>query len=314
MPSQYDLQLGRAGEAIKGGLLNFLEGGAPIRAGLAGLLRGDVEPLKQAVGYGQPFPQLTPEQMQQQAFNVAMDINNPMQNVGGLLGITAWHGSPYKFDKFDMSKIGTGAGAQSYGHGLYFSESPNVAKSYSGRLSSELSYNGKPMNRESANNTKDSAAWALYLAEGDKEIAKASGLADPKLIDKLDASKLQPGGQLYKVDIADDAIPKMIDFDKPIGQQSKQVQKAIQNTRSMLPPNAIDDLGGDLSLLYGKDVTPSQFLNTWESLTGSTGSGELALLKQGVPGISYLDRGAQESKKGTKNFVVFDEGLLKILD
>jgi hypothetical protein len=81
------LQLGRAGEAIRGGILNFLEGGAPIRRGLAGLLQGDVEPLKQAVGYGQPFPQLTPEQMRQQAFDVALDINNPMQNVGGLLGI-----------------------------------------------------------------------------------------------------------------------------------------------------------------------------------------------------------------------------------
>jgi len=89
MPSQYDLKLGRAGEAIKGGLLNFLEGGAPIRSGFAGLLRGDIEPLKQAVGYGQPFPQLTPEQMQQQSLDVAMDINNPMQNIGGLLGTVA---------------------------------------------------------------------------------------------------------------------------------------------------------------------------------------------------------------------------------
>jgi len=87
MPSQYDLKLGRAGEAIRGGLLNFFEGGAPIRSGFAGLLRGDVEPLKQAVGYGQPFPQLTPNQMQQQAFDVAMDINNPMQNIGGILGV-----------------------------------------------------------------------------------------------------------------------------------------------------------------------------------------------------------------------------------
>ena len=87
MPSQYDLKLGRAGEAIRGGLLNFLEGGAPIRSGFAGLLRGDVEPLKQAVGYGQPFPQLTPEQMQQQSLDVAMDINNPMQNIGGILGV-----------------------------------------------------------------------------------------------------------------------------------------------------------------------------------------------------------------------------------
>ena len=45
-------------------------------------------------------------------------------------GIRAYHGSPYDFDRFDMSKIGTGEGAQSYGHGLYFAENPEVAASY----------------------------------------------------------------------------------------------------------------------------------------------------------------------------------------
>src|SRR5687767_3158774 len=38
--------------------------------------------------------------------------------------MTVFHGSPHKFDKFDMSKVGTGEGAQAYGHGLYFAENP----------------------------------------------------------------------------------------------------------------------------------------------------------------------------------------------
>jgi hypothetical protein len=42
--------------------------------------------------------------------------------------ITTYHGSPHDFDEFDMSKIGTGEGAQAYGHGLYFAENENVAK------------------------------------------------------------------------------------------------------------------------------------------------------------------------------------------
>src|SRR5215471_5241978 len=33
-------------------------------------------------------------------------------------GIKAFHGSPHDFDKFSMAKIGTGEGAQAYGHGL----------------------------------------------------------------------------------------------------------------------------------------------------------------------------------------------------
>jgi hypothetical protein len=45
-------------------------------------------------------------------------------------GITAYHGSPHTFDRFDMSKIGSGEGAQAYGHGLYFAEEPKVAEGY----------------------------------------------------------------------------------------------------------------------------------------------------------------------------------------
>jgi hypothetical protein len=49
--------------------------------------------------------------------------------------IRVFHGSPHTFDKFDMSKIGTGEGAQAYGHGLYFAESPDVARGYQKNLS-----------------------------------------------------------------------------------------------------------------------------------------------------------------------------------
>ncbi len=50
-------------------------------------------------------------------------------------GIRAYHGSPHDFDRFDMSKIGTGEGAQAYGHGLYFAENEGVAKYYREALS-----------------------------------------------------------------------------------------------------------------------------------------------------------------------------------
>jgi hypothetical protein len=51
--------------------------------------------------------------------------------------ITTYHGSPHDFDEFDMSKIGTGEGAQAYGHGLYFAENENVAKGYRDNISSQ---------------------------------------------------------------------------------------------------------------------------------------------------------------------------------
>jgi hypothetical protein len=51
------------------------------------------------------------------------------------MGIKAYHGSPHDFDRFDMSKIGTGEGAQAYGHGLYFAGDEGVARSYREGLS-----------------------------------------------------------------------------------------------------------------------------------------------------------------------------------
>jgi hypothetical protein len=58
-------------------------------------------------------------------------------------GITAYHGSPYDFERFDISKIGTGEGAQAYGHGLYFAGSEDVAKYYRDMLANEVPSSGK---------------------------------------------------------------------------------------------------------------------------------------------------------------------------
>jgi hypothetical protein len=44
--------------------------------------------------------------------------------------IKTYHGSPHQFDKFDLDKLGSGVGAQAYGHGLYTSDNPNVARGY----------------------------------------------------------------------------------------------------------------------------------------------------------------------------------------
>ncbi|RLC08723.1 MAG: hypothetical protein DRI24_22900, partial [Deltaproteobacteria bacterium] len=45
-------------------------------------------------------------------------------------GMVAFHGSPHKFDKFKISQLGTGEGAQAYGHGMYLAESKEVAGGY----------------------------------------------------------------------------------------------------------------------------------------------------------------------------------------
>ena len=48
----------------------------------------------------------------------------------GVADVTAWHGSPHEFDKFDLSKLGTGDGLQAFGKGMYLAENPRIAKVY----------------------------------------------------------------------------------------------------------------------------------------------------------------------------------------
>ena len=246
-----------------------------------------------------------------------------------MIGKTVWHGSPHTFDKFDLSKIGTGEGAQAYGHGLYLAEAPETAKSYSGKLSSELSYNGKPMNRESSKNTKDSAAWALYLAEGDKEAAKASGLAKPELIDKLDYSKLQPGGQLYKVDLPDEQIAKMLDYDLPLANQPEQVKQSLlqlndPHINEALSTSPVYNEAGDywsyMGNTYGsknealQDVTPMQLISGQRGSFKSPQEASQRFYEAGIPGIQYLDQASRGAGEGTRNYVVFSDEIPQILE
>ena len=75
--------------------------------------------------------------------------------------IRAFHGSPHDFDRFDASKIGTGEGAQAYGHGLYFAENDGTARHYRDTLSGQVLVDGKPVDRNESHaylNLADRAA------------------------------------------------------------------------------------------------------------------------------------------------------------
>ena len=83
--------------------------------------------------------------MSQEAINRANDlaglgitstIGAPAVVIGA--GITrpirAFHGSPHAFDRFDITKMGAGEGAQTFGRGLYFAENPKIAQYYADTL------------------------------------------------------------------------------------------------------------------------------------------------------------------------------------
>lgn len=47
---------------------------------------------------------------------------------------TAFHGSPYQFERFDSDRIGTGMGATRFGWGIYFAGDRDVAQAYASRF------------------------------------------------------------------------------------------------------------------------------------------------------------------------------------
>ena len=239
---------------------------------------------------------------------------------GGLLQpATVWHGSPHKFDKFDSSKIGTGEGAQAYGHGLYLAESPAVAGQYADTLGvvGAVDNGGNQIGKTGVVSLFSKALKEKGLSDA-AALSQATQWADNFIAGKPVTHSIASGvvqknglkaakdGSLYKVDLPDDAIAKMLDWDKPLSQQSNAVKQAIGLDKN---PNA--------SI---KDMTGLEFyVGTGGKLGEPTSASKAAaehLRKKGIPGIRYLDGGSRSAGAGSSNFVIFpqNEGLLQILE
>jgi hypothetical protein len=318
-------------QALLGGLLPAVFSGADqLKRGVYGLL---TNPQEQAERAAQSLLQSRAERQALMARTFA-NPDRPFQvtNQAGLAqltdqvmsgelgfapaGITAFHGTPHNIlGKFDINKVGTGEGNQAFGYGMYFAENPNVALSYTGKEGvkpTSVIYQGKSYPYES-----DVAKLLVDVNKFGKEEAKKLYPTQSKFIDEVKPLEIGfQSGNLYKVDIPDKDIPTMMDWDKPLGEQSDFVKKAINNLKKQVTPEMKMELGDDLNLLFGKDITPAQFLNTWEIIhpSGGTGIGEKLLNEQGVKGIRYLDNTSRDAGKGTSNFVVFDPTDVKILE
>jgi hypothetical protein len=112
----------------------------------------------------------------------------------------------------------------------------------------------------------------------------------------LKSNAVEGSGSFYKIDLPDDQIAKMLDWDAEISKQAPEIQ-ALAKQFGL----ASDDLGGDLVA----------------AMNAKKPAGAEQMRQGGIPGIKYYDaqsRGGQ--KADTRNFVVFpgNEGLLQILD
>jgi spore germination cell wall hydrolase CwlJ-like protein len=249
---------------------------------------------------------------------VATGVTAPDEAEAGSLSkvlqaIRAYHGSPHKFDRFDLSKIGTGEGNQSYGHGLYFAENENVAKGYRDQLSGHhigdvLIGEDKIPNWASRdvinayrkmgydNDTAVMAAHFLREHKGDINAASGATWSNPNIPDTVAEALLRteyatPKGHIYEVGIHADP-ERLLNWDKPFREQSSPVQEAV---RYAFGPQPLDARIGSNTMDRPGPIH-SRLLN-----------------EAGVPGIKYLDAGSRGiTGAPTHNYVIFDDKLIDI--
>ena len=266
------------------------------------------------------------------------------------MGIKAYHGSPHSFDKFSMDKIGTGEGAQAYGHGLYFAEKEDIARSYRDALSpKKVAIGGEMVDsptffkaarrspsvddniamltkqrenilKEQSQYTSDpelgdfvSELYDTQLKDVDREIAELSQY-------KGGWFGTRPGGSMYEVNI--DADPNgFLDWDKPLSEQPASVREVL----AAMDPDMYSPSGGDYDPSELGQITYQRLAaqkrdygidsgrNNLTTLGGAQAGATEDLKGFGIPGIKYLDAGSRGAGDGTRNYVVFDDSLIDII-
>jgi hypothetical protein len=238
-------------------------------------------------------------------------------------GIRAYHGSPHDFDKFDISKIGTGEGAQAYGHGLYFAERPEVARDYRTRLTpyGKLDIGGQSVTTSEMPEGARKVAAQLLVSKGfegadarfaahnlDRSLFKDFSRDDViREIDNLLSQGAKSPGRMYEVNIR--ANPEQfLDWDRPLGQQAPVVDQlrgrlpqAVQSvTQRTIGPSGDWEYSPRLtgSLLYDRlvnEVDKSAVLAGKPNTSANVGkmAATDVLHEAGIPGIKYLDQGSR---------------------
>ena len=181
-----------------------------------------------------------------------------------LAGMTAYHGTPHKFEptpenplgKFNLEKIGTGEGAQAYGHGIYVAESPKVAGEYATILANRnpntLMLNAHANAKRLVKLAGDEEAAILGL-EWPLEHANPNDFNTKLMKETLAIIKngeykkpLEKSGNLYHVDVPDTHVEKMLDWDKPLSEQHPKLAAIGKElTRDLKGPFEVRKAGGD---------------------------------------------------------------------
>lgn len=224
--------------------------------------------------------------------------------------IKAYHGSPHDFSEFSLSKIGTGEGAQAYGHGLYFAENENVARGYKKDVGAKFlqslnpfkeapgrTVGGQPFDAHNPVHLAADYIDAFGLDGGIKQLQRDISTRRDNTRGRYEQAmtllqenpsgvpSIQGPGRMYEVNLH--ARPEQfLDWDKPLAGQSEAVRAGMGNV-------------GDFANWRGSPSgSPADLI--WDKLKSQHGpeAATQKLQEAGIPGIRYLDQGSRGDHAG----------------
>jgi len=274
-------------------------------------------------GYETEYTAFRPEQIKSATANRGtFDASNP-----NILYQSAFHGTHAKgLTKFDLSKIGSGAGNQNYGWGMYFASKREVAEFYRQttaasatdvvRVARAMGMDGVSaqdgpaiFNAAIGNGTAAEAARRMQARSSAMRVYEIGALT--RLIARVRELNT---GQTYQVEIPEDS--DLADWDATLDQQSPKVREALESLIQMLDASSLESwnrkipeakTAGTLYTLLASsvEIQPGQDPNKVAS--------EM-LLAKGIPGLRYRDGTTNtDAARGSYNYVIWDDGAIDIV-
>jgi GNAT superfamily N-acetyltransferase len=231
-----------------------------------------------------------------------------MANAGERKGITAYHGSPHDFDRFDIGKAGSGEGGQNFGFGHYFADEEAVAKNYerardAGKFAQRLERENPQLFATAKAETDKIYEGAGYNEIGDwlADLRRVPERFEPDLVDSM--MPYVPG-RTYEVNLG--VTPEaLLNWDRPLANQPSVLNALAPHLENFkgdapIPDNAV------ANALTGADA--------YKAMAEKLGEKEAAqwFNELGVPGIRYLDGKSRGQGQGTSNYTIFDDSLIDI--
>jgi hypothetical protein len=276
------------------------------------------------------------EQLNQKGSNLTQSPANETNT-----GLELYHGSPHAFENFDISQLGSGEGAQAFGHGLYFTNSKDIANIYANALSSKKHFWEFLKNGNELSLTKkdfDFVKKELDALGSDGYVTEQHGLNDilvdrkprsaPEVIEALsylfgkgakNALSNNTRGELGKFDLTEDQIDRLLEIKKKIS-NPQLYQVAVHEGKKPSEFDYIewrDKLSKSQTAKIGLDLpdnlTGEQAYKFLSKKLGSDKAASDYLLSKSIDGITYKSYEGTGGKDGKgRNYVVFNDKAVSV--